>query len=474
MPEAPILVWFRQDLRLADNPALAFALREAEGRRPVLPLYLWTPAEEGEAAPGAAARWWLHHALADLGTRLSAAGLGLTLQQGETALALLAALLEQTGADTLCWNRRYEPSVRARDAQIKQTLQARGVTVRSFNSALLHEPMAVLRDNQAPYRVFSAYQRAADRLPKRAPVSLPALPTVTPREQPRGVALESLDLLPRIRWDAGLAATWQPTLAGGEARLQRFLQQLESYGERRDLPAEQGTSELSPYLHFGQLGPRQLWQALADRPGEGAAKFASELYWREFSYYLLMHNPQMHRAPLQARFERLRWREAPDQLAAWQRGQTGYPLVDAGMRQLWQTGWMHNRVRMVVASFLTKHLLLPWQAGAAWFLDTLVDADLANNAQGWQWAAGCGVDASPYTRIFNPTLQGRRFDADGRYLRHYLPELGRLPDRHIHEPAAAPPAVLAAAGVQLGRDYPPPIVPHREARERALATYAAL
>lgn len=399
MPEAPILVWFRQDLRLEDNPALAFALRTAEGRRPVLPVYLWTPVEEGEASPGTAARWWLYHALADLGTQLSAAGLGLTLQQSEMALALLAALLEQTGADTLCWNRRYEPSVRARDGMIKRTLQARGVTVRSFNSALLHEPMTVLRGNQATYQVFSAYRRAAERLPKPAPAPLTALPTVAPRAQPDGMALESLDLLPRARRDSGLAATWQPTVAGGQACLHRFLQRLECYREKRDLPAEQGTSRLSPYLHFGQLGPRQVWQALTDRSGEGAVKFAS---------------------------------------------------------------------------FLTKHLLLPWQAGAAWFWDTLVDADLANNVQGWQWTAGCGADALPYARIFNPTLQGHRFDADGRYIRRYLPELACLPDRYVHEPAAAPAAVLAAAGLALGRDYPRPIVRHGEARERALAAYAAL
>ena len=474
MDEAPILVWFRQDLRLIANPALAFALRAAKGRRPLLPIYLWTPAEEGEAAPGAAARWWLHHALADLAAQLEAAGLGLTLQQGRSALALLQTLIEQTRADTLCWNRRYEPGVRIRDGMIKRTLQARGVTVRSFNSALLHEPMAVLRDNQAPYKVFSAYRRAAERLPKPGPVALPAMPVVAPALQLHGVALTALELLPRRRWDEGLARAWQPTLAGGHALLQRILQQLDGYGERRDLPAAEGTSRLSPYLHVGQLGPRQLWQALASRPGAGAAKFASELYWREFSYYLLMHNPQMQQAPLQPRFERLRWREAPDDLAAWQRGQTGYPLVDAGLRLLWQCGWMHNRVRMVVASFLTKHLLLPWQAGAAWFWDTLVDADLANNSQGWQWTAGCGVDASPYTRIFNPTLQGRRFDADGRYIRRYVPELARLPDRYLHEPAAAPAAVLVAAGLHLGRDYPQPIVPHGEARERALTAYAAL
>jgi deoxyribodipyrimidine photo-lyase len=470
------VVWFRQDLRLADNPALRAAL-DAGG--PLIPLYIDSREEEGEWAPGGAARWWLHQSLAALAADLARRGSRLVIRSGP-ALPVLQELCRASGADAVYWNRRYEPLVRARDARVKEALRAQGLVAESRNGGLLVEPWQVATQGGGPYRVYTPFRRRvlaaiAPSEPLLAPASLPA-----PAAWPQSLALAQLGLMPATGWCAPLAAAWQPGEAAATQRLAQFVAgSMASYADRRDLPGSAATSRLSPHLHHGELSPRQVWHAVlraAAQEGLAAAeatgsKFLAELLWREFSYHLLHHFPHTPTAPLQEAFARFPWREAPQMLTAWQRGRSGVPLVDAGMRELWSTGWMHNRVRMVVASFLVKNLRLPWLAGAHWFWDTLVDADLASNTQGWQWVAGCGADAAPYYRVFNPVTQSRRHDPQGRYLRRWLPELARLGDLDIHAPWLATATDLAAAGVQLGRDYPLPIVDLRESRAAALAAW---
>ena len=368
----------------------------------------------------------------------------------------------------------------ARDRKVEAALRASGLQTDSFNGALLHEPGTTLNQADRPFQVFTAFWRTclASEEPSE-PLPAPRRVSVPPR-QPASLPLAALDLEPKLNWTDGLRAAWQPGTAGAEAELRRFLRDgLLTYAEGRNRPDLVGTSRLSPHLHFGEISPRQVWQAVrrfAESHSVPAAvwrhwQFLTELGWREFGHDLLFHFPHTPEQPLRAEFARFPRRKHSAWLRAWQRGQTGCPLVDAGMRELWITGWMHNRVRMVVASFLVKNLLLPWQEGARWFWDTLVDADLANNTLGWQWTAGCGADAAPFFRIFNPVSQGERFDPDGCYVRRWVPELGRLPAAWIHRPWEAPPAVLAAAGVELGRNYPRPVVSLLLSRELALEAY---
>jgi deoxyribodipyrimidine photo-lyase len=375
-----------------------------------------------------------------------------------------------------------EPWAAALDARLHATLAAEGVALKRFGGALLVEPEAVCNQAGEPFRVYSAFARAAMALPSpRAPLPAPSRLRGL-RDAPVGLAVEDLDLLPRKPdWAGGLRSTWTPGEAGARQRLDTFLAgPIAAYKANRDRPDLPATSSLSPHLHFGEISPNACWHAAsaviaAGGEGEaGARKFVSELLWREFSAYLLHHWPDLPEAPFRPEFAAFPWARDAALLAAWQKGLTGYPIVDAGMRQLWQTGWMHNRVRMIVASFLVKDLLQPWQDGEAWFWDTLVDADLANNAASWQWVAGCGADAAPYFRVFNPVKQGNTFDPDGAYVRRFVPELARLPAEHIHAPFEAPEAVLAAAGVRLGESYPRPIVDHGAARRRALAAFEAI
>jgi deoxyribodipyrimidine photo-lyase len=466
------LVWFRQDLRLADNPALAAAL--ARGG-PVVPVYIDADDEEGGWAPGAASRWWRHHALASLAGVLQACGSRLVLRRG-AALAQLAHIAQACGADAVYWNRRYEPAARERDARTQQGLRDAGLLAESRNGSLLAEPWELRTQAGGPFRVYTPFWRKllatiepAQPLP--APTQLPA-----PAAWPDSLALDALGYLPRVRWDAGLAQHWQPGEGGAQHQLGQFVATaITRYGDRRDRPALAGTSRLSPYLHHGELSPRQVWHAvLAADPGARGGKFLAELGWREFSYHLLHHFPHTTDEPLRSEFAAFPWRADARLLRAWQQGRTGVPLVDAGMRELWHTGWMHNRVRMIAASYLVKNLLQPWTAGARWFWDTLVDADLAANTQGWQWTAGCGADAAPYFRIFNPVIQGERFDPQGEYLRRWLPELARLEGKALHAPWLAGAAPLAAAGVSLGRDYPLPLVSLAHSRQDALAAFAQL
>lgn len=470
---APTLLWFRLDLRLTDNPALAAAV--AAGR-PVIPVFVLDDADAREWATGRAARWWLHHSLEALAGSLRERGSALLLRRGP-ASAVIGRLAAETGAAAVYWNRRYEPWAIERDRGIKTDLGKRGVEARSFNAALLREPWEIATGAGGPYKVFTPFRTALCATLDGAPPVAAAARIASPDRMPAGDALSQWALTPRRPdWAYGLRATWVPGEQAAVRRLDSFLDSaLPGYAQNRDFPAEPGTSRLSAHLHFGEIGPRQVWHAASVRhPDGGTEEFLSELAWREFSYHLLYHFPRLPDAPLRPEFSAFPWSDDPAGLAAWQRGRTGYPIVDAGLRQLWQTGWMHNRVRMIVASFLVKDLLLPWQTGAAWFWDTLVDADLASNSASWQWVAGCGADAAPYFRVFNPSRQGFKFDPQGDYVRRWVPELSDMADGMIHTPWKARPVDLADAGVCLGLDYPAPILDHGAARERALAAYRTI
>jgi deoxyribodipyrimidine photo-lyase len=459
------VVWFRRDLRTGDNPALTWAA--ARGK--IVPVYVLDDVTPGPWRIGAAQRWWLHHSLATLKSRLG----GLVIVAGDPR-ELVPDIATRLHADAVVWNRTYEPWAAERDGAVSTALRQRGVEMATLDGGMRAEPWEV-SNGGGPYKVFSAYWRAAQKRPLQPP-----LPTPTELDVAHppgiGVSLAALGLLPvRPNWALGWEDLWQPGEAGAEARLRHFLAHgLDGYASLRDRPDLDHTTRLSPHLHMGEISSRQVLAALRDtRNGSEAdhTKLASEIGWREFAWHIQHFFPEFHERHWRSGFDAYPYRNDPDVLAAWQRGQTGYPLVDAGMRQLWQTGWMHNRVRMVVASFLTKHLMIDWRKGEAWFWDTLVDADLANNAMGWQWVAGSGVDAAPYFRVFNPAAQGARFDPDGAYVRRWCPELAGLPTAHLHAPWEAPPLVLTAAGVRLGETYPTPIVEHGAARAEALAGY---
>lgn len=472
------IAWFRRDLRLADQPALAAALA-AHDR--VVPLYVHAPDEEGERAPAGAQRWWLHYSLTALADALAAAGARLTVRRGPAGQAL-ADLIDETRAEAVYWNRLYEPEAMARDRRIKGWLRERGITAESFNAALLYEPWQLETRQGQPYRVYTPFWKRLRGLGlpdavESTPGSVPG-----PARAPASETIEALELRPRIRRDAGLEANWKPGETGAHERLDTFCREIVGdYDTLRDQPAFDGTSALSPHLHFGEIGPRQVVRALRDRglaDDTSATVFLGELGWRDFAHHVLFHFPHTPTRPLNERFEAFPWRDpqgdARAGLDAWKAGTTGIPMVDAGMRQLWHTGWMHNRVRMVVASFLTKNLRLHWLHGARWFRDTLVDADLASNTLGWQWAGGCGADAAPYFRIFNPVRQGERFDPAGAYVRRWVPEIAALPDRHIHAPWQAPTNVLDAAGIALDVQYPQPVVDLKASRQAALDAFQTL
>jgi deoxyribodipyrimidine photo-lyase len=494
-PAQTTLFWFRRDLRLGDNPALTQAVaRSGEDGGSLLPVFAWEPRGRRRWAPGGAARWWLVNSLSALDGELRRMGSRLALGQGDAAAAL-PELARAAGAGTVVWAAGLEPDELADDDAVAATLAEAGVKAVCVPSAdLLFDPAGVRTREGRPYTVFTPYWRTclsgpAPAAPLAAPAALPPAPG-----EPAGLALEDLVTEVRRAWSAGFAAAWQPGEAGAQVRLSRTLQgPLAAYAVDRDRPDLQSTSRLSPHLHWGELSARQIWQAVSGHLAEAgldleaavgppaqdgeqtpglrrsAGAFLRQLGWREFAHHLLRHFPQTPEQPLHERFAAFPWRDDPAALEAWQRGLTGYPFVDAGMRELWTTGWMHNRVRLIAASFLVKHLLLPWQRGEEWFWDTLVDADLANNALGWQWVAGCGADAAPYFRIFNPMTQGRRYDPDGAYVRRWIPELAGLPAACVHAPWLAPAHVLAAARVTLGETYPAPIVEHGEVRFRALA-----
>ncbi len=475
MSHSPAIVWFQQDLRLTDNPALS----AAADRGQVAPVYIHAPEEEGEWGLGAASRYWLHQSLVALDASLQARGLRLALRRGPT-LDALRTIAAETGARSVFWNRRHDPVGAAREAAVEQALRADGIETFPHVSALLFNPDRIRTQQGGPYKVFTQFWRACQASDEPPPPCAAPSSLRGPESWPHSEKIEALGLEPCVDWAAGIRGAWRFGEAAARDRLVCFRDEaLERYATGRDAPAEELTSRLSPHLHFGELSVRQAWHTIQEaalhRPGNNidvsAQRFLTELGWREFAHHLLIHFPNTPTQPLRPEFARFPWRRDPDRLCAWQRGQTGYPIVDAGMRELWATGWMHNRVRMIAASFLVKDLLLPWQEGARWFWDALVDADLANNTFGWQWSAGCGADAAPYFRIFNPVTQGERFDPQGRYVRRWVPELAALPDAHIHRPWEAPRDALARASITLGHDYPAPIIDHREARQEALLAF---
>ncbi|MBY9067602.1 DNA photolyase family protein [Hyphomonas sp. WL0036] len=474
---APAIVWFREDLRLADNPALNWA---TETGRPLICLYIRETGETAPRTPGGASDWWLEKSLAALAGALERIGGKLVLRSG-AALDVLTGLVAETGAEAVGWNRRYGLSDRETDAAVKKALKDKGINCQSFNGRLLVEPWELKTGSGGWYKVFTPFWKAL-QANYRAPPALKA-PKRIATARADGDQLKDWKLHPvKPDWSGGMAEAWVPGEAGAMARLADFLDGPVSHyaatRNRPDLP--DGTSRLSPHLRFGEIGPAQVWRAVKARieaesaDEESARVFLSEIAWREFSYTLLYYNPALATANYNANFDRMKWRSDKAAFDTWCHGQTGYPIVDAGMRELWHTGWMHNRVRMICASFLTKHLLLPWQWGEKWFWDTLVDADPASNPASWQWTAGSGADAAPYFRVFNPITQGQKFDESGAYVRRWCRELSRLPDKYLHAPFEADRQILARSKVELGNTYPEPMVDHPVGRQRALDAYSAL
>lgn len=485
MSPAPSIMWFRQDLRLDDNPALREAARDG---RPLVAVWIWHPEDERPWAPGGASRWWLHHSISALSADLAVLGVRLIIRAGDPA-AEIADIARGTGARSVHAAKRHEPWAGEQERRVADALATMKVSCTLHPGVLLHDPSRIRTGSGVPYKVYTPFSRSvAANVTVEPCIARPSSITAADVSRLDSTPLESLGLLPRIAWDGVMATTWTPGEAGARERLAAFVPArtaasapIARYATGRDEPASPGTSMLSPHLHWGEISPRRVWhtvdRALAASSASGvpqasvasnAAKFKAEIVWREFAYHVLANFPATSDAPLRPEFSKFPWSDDAPLRRAWERGRTGYPLVDAGMRELWATGWMHNRVRMSVSSFLVKHLLQHWMHGARWFWDTLLDADLASNSLGWQWSAGCGADAAPYFRIFNPVLQGEKFDPDGTYVRRWVPELAKVPAKWIHRVWEAPADVLASAGVTLGATYPRPIVDHAEARARAL------
>ncbi|PLW78822.1 cryptochrome/photolyase family protein [Cohaesibacter celericrescens] len=467
--------WFRQDLRLGDNPAFERAARSGA----ILPIYILDDDAAGEWAMGGASRWWLHKALQSLNAQL---GGRLRLYRGK-ATEIVPRLVTHYQANALSWSRCYEPWRMVRDSEIAKHVEEMGCETIRLNGSLLWEPWTIKKKDGGPYKVFTPYYRKGclQSAAPAVPIAVPSeLSFCSALEDDGSVSLDALDLLPEVPWHLSLEAHWDVSEDGAQKALAAFMDGgLGGYKAGRDFPSKFHMSRLSPYLHWGQISPNQVWHAANFAQDAGGLDvdvdhFRSELAWREFSYSLLYYNHDLPKRPLQAKFDGFDWREDFDALTAWQKGQTGIPIVDAGMRELWQTGYMHNRVRMIVASFLVKNLRFHWRHGEEWFWDTLVDADLAANSASWQWVAGCGADAAPYFRIFNPVLQAERFDPDGVYIRKYVPELAALPNKYLFKPWTAPKDILDRAGVQLGQSYPEPVVDLKQSREGALAAFKAL
>jgi len=469
------IVWFRQDLRLADNPALQAACEQCER---IVPVFIDDPRDSTVARIGAASRVWLHHSLVSLGNSLEQAGSALICRQGDP-LEILEALIDECGATRIFWNRCQDPVTIARDKLIKTSLAA--LEPKTFNALLIHEPWTVLKKDGTPYKVYTPYWRVAsaaydgDR-DRHQPLPAPAsIPSDAVCRKLRGASdIEGLGLLPDKSWPASMMSHWSVGEQAATTQLEHFLgKHVERYADGRNLPAESATSRLSPYLHHGEISPRQILARLTrgrelSALGDDETVYAKEVFWREFGYSLLFHFPDMPTKPLDRRFSNFPWKKGQKALQAWQQGRTGVPIVDAGMRELYATGWMHNRVRMIVASYLVKNLLLHWRQGEAWFRDCLVDADVASNVMGWQWTAGCGADAAPFFRVFNPVLQGERFDRQGAYVRQWVPELADVDDRHVHQPWSLSAAARAAL------DYPEPLVDLKISRQQALDAFAEI
>ncbi len=467
----PIVIhWFRQDLRLSDNPALVEAAHAGE----VLPIYILDNENAGDLKMGGASRWFLHHALKALNKDLQGT---LKVFSGD-ACDVLKKLTDKLNIKAVFWNRCYEPWRIQRDSKIKKMLLKQSIKAESFNGSLLWEPWENLKDDGNPYRVFTPFYKRGclgSHVKPRSPLNKPRHLTLKKIKEYK-TAIEDLKLLPKINWYETMEKTWQISETAAKNKLRYFLENgLSNYKEGRNFPAQNYVSQMSPYLHFGLISPNYVWYNAKDHgSGTNLEHFLSELGWREFSYSQLYHFPQLPKNNLQEKFNYFPWEKNKKFLQAWQKGQTGYPIVDAGMRELWQTGYMHNRVRMITGSFLVKNLLLHWHEGERWFFDTLVDADLASNSASWQWVAGCGADAAPYFRIFNPVTQGEKFDALGEYTLKYVPELANLPKKYLYKPFEAPSEVLEKAGIKLGETYPLPIINLKDSRAKALAAFKSL
>lgn len=472
----PVILWFRKDLRIADNHALAAAATHGAA---VIPVYIRDEKNRTSGALGGAQEWWLHHSLAALSTALKKAGSRLVLLSGEPE-TVLKKLLSDTGADTIFWNRRYDPQGIDVDSRIKKNFRDDGFEVESFAGHLLHEPSKLKTKTGGPYRVYTPFWRAIEAGEEPSePLSAPSK-LVSPPSWPKSEKLDDWSLLPtKPNWAKDFSDVWTPGEESAAEKLESFVDaSLKGYEEARDFPAKPATSMLSPHLAMGEISPAQVWHATRGLshtiPSHDLSRFRKEIVWREFCYHLLFHFPELDEKNWNDSFDAFEWQTDTAKFQAWKTGMTGYPIVDAGMRQLWKHGVMHNRVRMITASFLIKHLLIDWREGEKWFRDTLVDADPASNAANWQWVAGSGADASPFFRIFNPILQGEKFDADGEYVKTFVPELSRLDKKFIHKPFDAPKDVLKKANIELGKDYPKPVVDHAQARQYALEAYSAI
>jgi deoxyribodipyrimidine photo-lyase len=447
------IVWHYRDLRIEDNPALSAA---SSGN--ILPLYIHCPNEEDPWAPGAASNWWLHYSLQELNRQYKELGSRLIIRTG-SAMEVLEQLASEISINAIYWNHRYEPELRIRDKQVISKLEAKGTSVYRFEGNYLVTPSDILNKSRKPYSVFTPFSKTVMELRLwRDPLPLPKL---SGHSLVKSERIDNLKLLPTQKWADPFSEQWSPGRKSAMKILQSFKGTVDTYEELRNIPSVAGTSRLSPHLHFGEVSPHEVWKEFENK-SKDRFPFLRQLIWREFSNYFLYHSPKATDLSWKRKFDNFPWEKNKQALVAWQKGLTGYPIVDAGMRELWQTGWMHNRVRMIVGSFLIKDLFIHWIEGARWFWDTLVDADLANNTLGWQWIAGSGPDAAPYFRIFNPVLQGKKFDPEGAYIRRWIPELAHIPKKWIHCPWEAP---------GIAPDYPPPIVDHSEARNKALDSY---
>ena len=468
-----IIFWFRQDLRIVDNPGLSKSLKSDK----VLPIYILDDTNSNDFAMGAASRWWLHNSLRELNKNLDNK---LSLYKGDP-LEILESLSSRFNIKGIFWNRCYEPWRIERDKKIKSKFIEKDIIVETFNSALLWEPWEILKSDNTPYKVFTPYYRKGCLMSEapRKPLSAPNLNTLF-EDKENILQLDDLNLLPRIKWYKEMEKLWEPGEKGAHKKLESFLSDgLLGYKEGRNFPSKKNVSQLSAHMHFGEISPNQVWHRAKlkkdlPRIEKDLDHFLSELGWREFSYNLLFHFPELPRENLQKKFDNFPWIDNEILFDKWKKGLTGYPIVDAGMRELWQTGYMHNRVRMIVGSFLVKNLLLHWHKGEKWFWDCLIDADLASNSASWQWVAGSGADAAPYFRIFNPILQGKRFDPDGSYIKKFIPELEQLPSKYLFSPWEAPIEVLSEANIELGSDYPEPIVDLIKSRDRALEAFSTI
>ena len=464
------IFWFRQDLRLADNPGLS----EAISKGIVLPIYIYDDINSNEYEMGSASKWWLHNSLEKLNDSLNNK---LSVYKGD-ALKIIESLTKSYDVESISWNRCYEPWRIKRDKNIKSEIEKKGIEVNTFNGSLLWEPFNILKADGTPYRVFSPYYRKGclNAAPPRVPLKSPEISSLF-KDEYNKLTIEDLSLIPKVHWFDEMEKLWKPGEVGAQEKLYDFLDDgLFGYKEGRNFPSQKNVSQLSPHIHLGEISPNQVWYAAKQKEDEtGIEKdlshFLSELGWREFSYNLLYHFPTLPRENLQKKFDNFPWQENTDFSDKWKKGHTGYPIVDAGMRELWQTGYMHNRVRMIVGSFLVKNLLLHWHEGEKWFWDCLIDADLASNSASWQWVAGSGADAAPYFRIFNPISQGIKFDPEGEYTKKFLPELKDLPIKYLYSPWEAPADVLEQANIKLGENYPKPIVDLKESREKALDAF---